>query len=126
MKKYKTSEVIAMLEQNPKLKFKCITDGIGEYCTIEVNHGRICWGGDNRLPMYIVVDKPLEWELVQQPVSFMEAVKAYSEGKTIRCEKNGHVLEYKPFYGMLKLKTGQAVTATQILEGRWYVEDNHE
>jgi hypothetical protein len=120
MKKYSTGEVITMLELNPKLEFRCVKGNTGEYETISVNHGRMCWGGDNRYPLFIVVEKPLEWELIQQPIPFMEAVKAYSEGKAIRCEWNGGYKEYLPC-GLKCVNTTFA--ANDILNGKWYIKE---
>lgn len=71
-----------------------------------------------------------------KPVPFMEAVKAYSEGKTIRCEvvpsTTNQVYEYEPcgngiaLHGY-KLSTykgsGTAVTTKEILEGKWFIEE---
>jgi hypothetical protein len=64
-----------------------------------------------------------------QPVPFMGAVKAYSEGKTIRCESECGVWRYKKETGTGHMwdigKPDSVITSTEILEGRWYVEDNN-
>ena len=68
-----------------------------------------------------------EWELVQQPIPFMEAVKAYSEGKTIRCESDCGSWQYKKeFSDEIKDTKHTAISTHEILEGTWYVEDSHE
>jgi hypothetical protein len=137
MKKYKTSEAIAMLEQNPKLRFKN-DEKVGTYCvgsnTIGVIDTELCWlkpDGTryNKFGCYFRGDK---WELLQESVPFMEAVKAYSEGKTIRCEMactgvKTRVYKHKyPSDIELVDTNGQAINTKEIFEGRWYVEDSHE
>jgi hypothetical protein len=131
MKKYKTSEAIAMLEKNPELRFK---DGDGAILQ-----------ADNRLYLKRVhptkpdyasfngIDGNVRtsdtWELIQQPIPFIEAVKAYSEGKTIRCESECGIWRYKKETGTGHMwdigKPDSVITSTEILEGRWYVEDNN-
>jgi hypothetical protein len=68
-----------------------------------------------------------EWELLQQPIPFMEAVKAYSEGKTIRCELGGEtrIYDYKVGYGMTNTQR-YAITVGEIFNGTWYAEDRNE
>lgn len=133
MKKYKTSEVIAMLEKNPKLKFKAVKHNKGEF--IEVVDNRVCWGGDWNYPIYILVNaEQEEWELIQQPISFMEAVKAYSEGKTIKCEANGckyifNAKRHRSVTGQgiwLRSDTDVIPSTEMILNGTWYVEESNE
>jgi hypothetical protein len=75
-----------------------------------------------------------EWELIQQPVPFIEAVKAYSEGKTIRCELQDRKHTYRPnehtrlardygyeFKGAV-LNVG--VSTKEIIEGQWFIEED--
>jgi len=74
----------------------------------------------------------IEWELVQQPIPFLEAVKAYSEGKTIRCEwgnglrsvyKNGTMVK-----ALIEITFGVKIPICpkEILQGVWYMEDDNE
>lgn len=75
-----------------------------------------------------------EVEEISQEVSFLEAVKAYNEGKTIRCEiKNSCIPAriYKPKYPGSNVNPmidviGTAVNTKEILEGLWYLEDSNE
>jgi hypothetical protein len=126
MKKYKTSEAIAMLGKNPELQF----EGIGKKARLSIGKlGYIHYVShvlSNNLSDNVKPED--EWELIQQPVPFMEAVKAYSEGKTIRCEsQNYNTRTYKP-NGTDKLIDQHriAITTHEIINGTWYVEDNNE
>jgi hypothetical protein len=127
--KYKTSEAIAMLEENPKLQFKSIPElymtpavlKSDDYKGIQVTTLDGKWN-----VCYRVNDT---WELIQQPIPFMEAVKAYSEGKTIRCEDSKwktRIYEPCEFSNEMKDTIGFAVSPEEILEGKWYVEDSNE
>jgi hypothetical protein len=133
MKKYKTWEVIKMLEQNPSAEFKCqygqkigIKEGILKWDTGALFKINIEGYADESMRTAGTLDR-FEWELIQPSVSFMEAVKAYSEGKTIRCEINAEKYIYKPLgedcYNAVKDDENIAVSAKEILEGRWYVEE---
>jgi hypothetical protein len=78
-----------------------------------------------------------EVEEIPQAIPFMEAVKAYSEGKTIKCEievcDSKQVCTYNPKYNEnhnygheFKTKIGTPVTTEEILRGVWFAEDSHE
>jgi hypothetical protein len=142
MKKYKSSEAIAMLEQNPKLKLVCgsspkhelyVDGGYLQYDSYTLSGTPIskdlpgAWFSDN----IKIQDK---WELLQQPIPFMEAVKAYSEGKTIYCMVGSEPktkYTYNPNMGscfkpMKALENNEAIGALEMLKGIWYVEDSNE
>jgi hypothetical protein len=70
---------------------------------------------------------------ITQPVAvpFLEAVKAYSEGKTIRCEMSGmEIQRYTPnrygSYKCLKSQLGATISANEILNGKWYIGEPNE
>jgi hypothetical protein len=150
--KYKTSEAIAMLEKNPRAKltttlggnkYELLVDGKNNNYFVfnvytkngEKISSSIGGGGFN-----YNIPTDLKWELIQQPVDFLTAVKAYSEGKTIRCEIGNNepsfysrevaisVLTGKKIYGSTCLidNHGGTITTEEILEGTWYVEDSYE
>jgi hypothetical protein len=106
MKKYSTSEAIAMLEKNPKLRFKtCIGNIIAKK-----DNGDIVWEANS------CAREENEWELIQQPVPFMEAVKAYSEGKKVEVEKDGTRYDW---HGVIHLPS--------LPRTKWYIkEESHE
>ncbi len=106
----KASEMIAMLEANPKLKFE--------------NNGGQVWGmrkdgthagiiSSIGFTPKIALDD--NYELIQEPVTFMEAAQALSEGKTVRCNCNGRVSTYKS-------RQVSQIALNYILHGTWYIE----
>ena len=146
MKKYKTWEVIKMLTENPTLIFKLENTGYGMakirkmiirngyfHCVsynhdcdrIEYSLGQGNFNGN--------IDISSEWTLVQEPVSFMEAIKAYHEGKTIRCEYVEEEFIYEPTEEkkvseqigfIIRDCDFSSVCTGEILEGKWYIEED--
>lgn len=109
-----------MLGENPKLKFKnegknpnvkmtIFENGRGY---IRVNCDRCRDGIDGNIKL---TD---EWQLVQQPVTFMEAVNS---GKKIRYE------EWDTFYGIKSvfetMSYKELSVVREMLNGTWYIED---
>ena len=130
----KTSEMIAMLERNPKLKYRSgihevSVDGSGflkvKYMP-EPNLGSGSPSGNFRIVDSDVI-KADNWQLVRQPVTWQEAIEARINGKTITCEKCGgcdgdkncRVKEEQIF---LNTKFGIPCW-NQIKTGIWYIED---
>ena len=87
MKKYRTSEAIAMLENNPEAK---LTAKIaGQTCEIRVdNEGYIMTHFSGTFEGFEGnIGINTEWELIQQPITIQEAARLFDEEKkTIRCE----------------------------------------
>jgi hypothetical protein len=130
MKRYKTWEMVKMLTENPDMQFKKVSDGLIFKCGTKISNckevGRYISQASGECAL--LTD---EWELVQQPIPFMEAVKAYSEGKTIRCEWEGRTNNWVSIYknGSLYKDMKECdgpICAKEILNGKWYVEDSHE
>ena len=120
--KYKTWEAIAMLEKNPELKFSSL-DKTG---VLSVNYlGYLLYDGKVTSKSISRNIKPTEeWELVQEPVPFMEAVKAYSEGKTIRCEQdNGMINRFVggTKYSQFRDENGCSPCYDRIINSKWYI-----
>jgi hypothetical protein len=63
-----------------------------------------------------------DWKIIPEPkpVPFMDAVKAYSEGKTIRCEWGGDVYRYTG--DRMIDHRADAVCPDEILHGTWTIE----
>lgn len=73
---------------------------------------------------YISSDTVLE-EIKPEPVPFMEAVKAYSDGKTMEAEWNGTKSTYKNGtmgFG-IKDEDGIPICASEILHGEWFIKE---
>ncbi|HUV85002.1 MAG TPA: hypothetical protein VMV86_04785 [Methanosarcinales archaeon] len=138
MKKYKTIDAMKFILENPKARLQWRwSDG----CIWEMYncHGGIrCIFGKGReieqedwLPL-TVHNMKLEWTLIQQPISFMEAVKAYEKGKTIRCELEGksykYIFQAKSYKNKSPFFRGDAdgyyMTTAEILDGKWYIEED--
>lgn len=134
----KTSEMMAMLEKNPKLRFRCNGPG-GTVHFVTTSHEKYykqeaLFQGMVRTDEF---DKPLppglrffgnvaidsEWELVPQSVPWQEALQAWAEGKTIKCEMIGasHAFILDP----QKMESSQFGATTfdmaWLKKGTWYI-----
>lgn len=127
----KAYELMKLTKENPEKykgkKYRCTNGAIINFMGNE--HNEFCineYGefvdNDNIKRMYIT--DTTEVEEIQQPVSFMEAIKAYAEGKVIICTLNSRANIYKPKgkHGYLIDHCGGGLTAAEILEGTWYIE----
>lgn len=67
---------------------------------------------------------------IQQPVSFMEAIEAYSKGKTIKSieKEDGQIFTYiyipDDIADCIEDDTHCAMTAREILNAKWYIEES--
>lgn len=87
----KTSEMIAMLEKNPKLIFKSQNG----YIMGVDGRGLITWNRENSSSSGVQgnlrlveteMGKPDDWTLVPQPVPWQEALQARLDGKTVKVD----------------------------------------
>lgn len=124
MKTYKTSEMIAMLEENPKLKFKAIKKET--YLTAMVspqNDLRPMLAYESRKNhfdgMVLCLDE--KWTLVKpepKPVSFMEAMN-----QRLRCKpKNPAEYQCREFREPNHWMAFEFVTLEQV-NGQWLIEE---
>lgn len=130
MKTYETWEVIKALSENPKLKFKTDSQGYG------YGHEVCLWidkGGDLVADEVIKQDHPTTcerwlkatWQLVSTPVTWQEAIQAWSEGKTVRCEREGKLTcEYSQGRNKLTDQYGWGPEKDEFLTGTWFIEDS--
>lgn len=71
-----------------------------------------------------------QWTLIQEPVPFMEAIEAYNNGSVIKCEIDETIVTYPKtkgdirFYLPIQDASGGAVSCREILEGKWYIEED--
>jgi hypothetical protein len=129
----KTWEMIKMLEENPKLKFKNIRFMNGDkienflsigcygYFTAKVfRNGELM---DETKPSFGFFGnfKPDDdWQLVRTPVTWQEALQAWVDGKTVKCEYPGK-------HGGLIISTFcstcRGPNREALITGTWYIED---
>lgn len=128
MKKYKTWEVIKMLSENPKLQFK-ENDGIyNTYLSTRANTLNNAYLQVDFLTQKEVngnIQLNSEWVLVQQPVSFMEAIKALNDGNSIYNIRESITHYYKHNYALSDEKR-KPINTSEILEGTWYIGEPEE
>jgi hypothetical protein len=133
MKTYKTWQAIKMLSENPKLVFKS-NSGLYKPITLELDKGGFI--EISYLDLRSSIKSDFEWILVQQPVSFIEAVEAYSKGKTIYCEFNSRKYIYEPDVikkcivaeegYVVEDDTESSISTGEILQGKWFIEEGEE
>ena len=121
MREYETWEVVKALKENGNQVF-INSQGVsvvGVYECIAIQNG------NTTLQNALGLDE--KWTLIQEPVSFMEAVNAYDKGRTIKCECSTFGIRvYKPvehINSSLIDNNRVAITPMEILSGTWYIED---
>lgn len=137
-KTYKTWEVIKMLSENPKLRFRdcsyetVVIVGTGKG-SLGTSFLEVCESSFGDKTLDGNVDLESEWTLIQQePVDFMTAVKS---GKRIRIEHEllrkdyfdfDFITEYKELSTILE-ELGKKFLSTYIeriiTEGKFYIEE---
>ena len=124
-KTYKTSEMIAMLEENPKLKFRrpCFKPEI--YVTVCA--GEVCNQGGYHNYKIIHCGKVIDdWQLIRTPVTWQEALQALIEGRTVLCQCadcTGKVMHKDENRAReCSFPTGGAICITALKTGTWYIE----
>lgn len=120
MKKYTFIEAVKKLEENtrlvlsnvndPEIKLKInadgwITDGVGDYSYVNLN---------------------TEWYIDNPPVDFIEAVRAYRNGKPIYCTDGFSKYTYEPQKNVLEDKDGIGLSPNEILNYKWFIKEGEE
>jgi len=96
MKTYETWEVIKALSENPKQEFAIITPSCSG--NVLMRRGELVWKDANTRVQISDVVLRYKWQLVRTPVTWQEAIQAWLDGKTIRCNmESGQDFELKPF-----------------------------
>jgi len=122
MKKYKTWEAIKILTEVPGLRFRYSCElSLNEKVEVDI------FVDNYRLINFncAYLDPEFEWEMVEEPIEFRKAVEAFNKGYTIRCHLGNEVNRYNPKspVDILKGKTGEAISVEEILEGKWFIEE---
>lgn len=122
----KTSEMIAMLEKDPSLKFtrsKC-TFGYGG--SLHLENGRLYGKSGDSYP-FVLDDRnrPMDdWQIVREPVPVWDAIKALCEGKTVECEMvSGYGDNFYLRPEMLDQSDPEFFHMSWIRKGKWYIND---
>lgn len=124
VKEYKGWEILKMIEEGElKPKDKVIANGNFEFYVSETGTLRYSSNGHEIDSSYF--NNSNKYILVEEvSVSFMEAAKAFSEGKTIECKREeGYQTKYTHDTGKTGMvdEDGAAVCADEILKGKWFV-----
>jgi len=130
----KLSQVIAALEKDPKLICNAI-DSFGDKHELSINeHGYLRYRKTRGDGYYIDPAKhsggqfngnlnlEYDWQIVPQPVSVWEALKAWAEdGKEIRCKPSGTSCGHDE----CTYKSGDcgAISRHCIIAGTWYIPE---
>ena len=121
MKIYNNSEVMAMLVENPKLEFECKFDE--RQFTVKVIRNQIVIKNSFSHDCGFSLND--RWTLVEKSVSFMEAMKAFSEGKTIRHDGDfPHTFVAVDSVFEIKDDRNNGITVNEILNCKWFIEGN--
>ena len=132
----KTSEMIAMLEKNPKLRFTRIDEPFGYGGAVSCVNGRLM-GTDGQLYAFVLNrwnDAMTDWTLVREPVTWQEAIQAWIDGKTVKveCSKHcPHAMVPSGVCGKFRIvssiycpgKDSDTICRHQIQSGTWYIEN---
>ena len=119
----KTSEMIAMLEKNPELKFESKKgSSYSTNLTASSSLGTIDIMRDG-IREWVSVGIDRDWQLVREPVPVWEAIKALCEGKLIWVEMPDGTSERFPCnpYSDWCRKIGYK----QITQGKWFIEEDN-
>lgn len=130
VKTYKTSDLLRIAGEMPETKphFKeeiLYTNmaGVKVYC------GRNRLYDASRIHVYEGSFTEEEWTVVKPSpieVSFMEAVQAKKDCKTVRCEYDGGVYIYKGESSWFADIKQNAICYGEILEGKWFIMEDIE
>jgi hypothetical protein len=129
MKKYKTSEAIAMLEKNPKLVFEdevrvCGDIGTGKRVRMWVNSCQEIKIDGVSVGVRYGLNTNDEWELIQQPVDFITAVNSKNRIKVVY---QPQYVDTRYLYFNDLIKVLSCFDLQEIItKGTWYVEDSNE
>lgn len=109
-------EVLKALDENPEKEFKC--GGVRLIC--EFGTYRFTNVTTQERAFYMGADN--DWQEVKQPVTWQEAIEAWTNGKTIRCEDGGFDCLFSGGKSVLTDSVGP-IDKYQITKGTWYIED---
>lgn len=87
MRTYKTWEVVKILMDNPRLRFEAKINKKKSNMWIDTD-GDLAMDVVKTAPDYPITDNEwlnAEWQLVETPVTWQEALQAFIDGKRVKC-----------------------------------------
>ena len=124
MNTYKTWEVVKILMENPRLRFEAKINKKKSNMWIDTD-GDLVMDVVKTAPDYPITDNEwlnAEWQLVETPVTWQEALQAWTEGKTIKREFGDN--EGTIYLGediLLKDKHGMSLSKHEMVMGQWFI-----
>lgn len=131
----KLCEVLKELEENRDKKYKMVSkfgkiheiglDNNGYYAFSSIFYGKNIddkpSGGFSGN-----VHRDADWQEVKQPVTWQEAIEAWANWKTIKCEVGELAFTYNPKKNLTLLDTLDKghMCLSEITEGTWYIEED--
>lgn len=119
MNTYKTWEVVKILMENPRLRFEAKINKKKSNMWIDTE-GDLVMDVVETAPDYSITDNEwlnAEWQLIETPVTWQEALQAWAEEKTVICKFNDINEEYICFSNDYDTH----LTRYQILYGQWFI-----
>lgn len=119
MNTYKTWEVVKILMDNPRLRFEAKINKKKSNMWIDTD-GDLAMDVVKTAPDYPITDNEwlnAEWQLIETPVTWQEALQAWAEEKTVICKFNDINEEYICFSNDYDTH----LTRYQILYGQWFI-----
>jgi hypothetical protein len=114
-----TIEMMKKLYESPKLKAKSHNCTRSDDILINRN-GALLWYNkhSNYLFECCSVNMSAEWKIIQEPVSWQEAIQGWIDGKTVKIEN-----EDGSYYCFLKQDTFLCMNNTDFTNYNWYICD---
>jgi hypothetical protein len=119
MNTYKTWEVVKILMDNPRLRFEAKINKKKSNMWIDTD-GDLVMDVVKTAPDYPITDNEwlnAEWQLIETPVTWQEALQAWAEEKTVICKFN----DINEEYICLSNDYDTHLTRYQILYGQWFI-----
>lgn len=135
MAEYTLDQMIEKFRRNPNLKFKYVEEepyGENEEEVIALDEiGRVVnEEGKSILSRFTLNSK---FALVNEPVSFMNAVRAFDEGKIIYCLYDNVKHTFIPEWDWLRTTNNElqnvqlkSISPILILNGKWFIEEGEK
>jgi len=122
MKTYSTKEVLNELCDNTNLSFK-LQGSNNRFLKVSKNGFFVIMLNDEERRFDGNVRITDIWTLVQQPVTFMDAIRAFDNGKIIKSVN----IEFESIYSRenndLIDQDNESISAGEILSATWYIEE---